>query len=100
MSGLEFLLKSAVEKKRAPEEFNFLLSGDLNQMSIQRSHLVTIGLDVRQTDVYPAIKSEDVPKAIRSIYENRVPGWWHYQKECLQYEICTEQEFKDHFKEE
>lgn len=100
MSDLEFLLKSAIDKKRVPEEFTFLLSGDLNQMSNQRSHLISIGLDVRQTDVYPAIKKEDVLVALRSIYKNRIPGWWNYEKECLQYEICTLQEFRNHFKEE
>lgn len=72
---------------------SFFLDGDLSQMSIQRNFLQARGFDVKQNNVYPCLKEEDVEKALKLIWDNRVEGWWHYQEKYAELKICTKEEF-------
>ncbi len=38
----------------------YLLNGDLNQMSIQRTQLLAKGIQILQCDVYPAINEKKI----------------------------------------
>ena len=86
------LVQSAINKERNTE-FTFYLSGDLNQMSIQRSFLNGRGIETKQNDVYPCLRSSDVERALTLIWKFRVEGWWHYMEQYKNYNICTEDEF-------
>lgn len=72
----------------------FLLSGDLNQMSIQRNFLINKGFEVLQNNVYPSLKPADTKRALTLIWTENIAGWWHYQKEYAQHVICSAEEFK------
>ena len=74
------------------------LQGDLNQMSIQRQFLTSIGYRLEQCDVYPVVKKEDVIKALSVIWCSRTEGWWHYKDEFIKYGICTEKDYKGAFR--
>jgi hypothetical protein len=91
--GVFGLLSCAVGKASAPKEYTFYLSGDLSQMSSQKVFLCNQGFDVSQSDVYPVLKEEDVPRALKLIYQNRVEGWWHYKERYVKLSICTAEEF-------
>lgn len=91
---MESLIGAAIDKERN-EDYTFFLSGDLNQMSIQKSFLNNIGIETKQNDVYPCVKEVDKSAALKAIWDNRVEGWWHYKDEYVKYSICTEKEFKD-----
>ena len=96
-NGVLDLLNSSKTAK-ASEEYTFFLSGDLNQMSTQKSFLIRQGFDVGQTNVYPVLKPNDVTKALKLIYENKIEGWWQYSKECISRGICTTVEFTQELK--
>lgn len=83
---------------KASEEYTFFLSGDLNQMSIQKSFLISQGFDVGQTNVYPVLKHCDVTAALKLIYDKKIEGWWQYSKECIKRNICTTAEFTHQLK--
>lgn len=89
---MESLLKSAIDNERN-ETYSFFLSGDLSQMSSQRSFLNRMGVETRQNNVYPCLKESDVPKALNLIWVNRVDGWWHYEDLYVKHSICTKEEF-------
>lgn len=91
--GVFGLLSSAVNKASAPAEYTFYLSGDLCQMSTQKGFLCNQGFDVSQRDVHPVLKEEDVPRALKLIYQNRVEGWWNYKEKYVKLSICTAEEF-------
>ena len=89
---MENLLRAAIDKEKN-QEYSFFLDGDLNQMSVQRSFLNKHGIETKQNNVYPCLKEEDVSKSLKLIWEFEVDGWWHYKKEYVKYNICTEEEF-------
>lgn len=89
--GIELLL---AKDCKAPEGYTFTLSGDLNQMSEQRRHLRDLGFQVEQSGVYPIIQEKDKRMALTALYNNRIPGWWHYCKEYFELGICAKEEFK------
>ena len=95
--GVFGLLSTAQEAKASPE-YTFYIKGDLCQMSSQGSFLKKYGFSVSQSNVYPVIKEEDVPKALRLIYESRVEGWWHYKEKYTELGICTPEEFDEALK--
>jgi len=70
------------------------MSGDLSQMGTQRRVLNRHGVETIQSDVYPCIKQEDIPRAMKIIWDNRVEGWWHYESEYVAHSICSKEEFK------
>lgn len=76
----------------------FYISGDLNQMAIQKRVLSQHGIQTVQSDVYPTVSMEDLPKALQIIWKNKVEGWWHYKDEYIKYSICSAEEFKNGFK--
>jgi hypothetical protein len=77
---------------------NYLLDGDLNQMSIQKSKLLTKGITIEQHDIYPAISSqEDYVRALRVIWYDKIEGWWNYKGQFIKYGICSEEQFKKGF---
>jgi len=91
--GVFGLLGCAADKATASKEYTFYLSGDLSQMSSQKSFLRNHGFDVSQSDVYPVLKEEDVPQALGLIYKYRIEGWWHYKERYVKHSICTAAEF-------
>jgi hypothetical protein len=94
VSGVVELITAAAEH-RDDQGYNYCLSGDLGQMSVQKEFLMSRGMDVGQRDVYPALRNEDdFRRALGLIWGNKIEGWWNYSKNILmEYEICTEDEF-------
>ena len=80
------------------EYFDFFLDGDLNQMRQQREFLDRNGIETRQNNVYPCLRASDVKEALTLIWNNRVPGWWHYEKHYVENNICTKEEFLSRLK--
>ncbi len=93
--SIKDLLESAVNKDKANSTFTFFLNGDLNQMSIQKRYLNQQGIDSQQTDVYPVIKEADVEKALKLFYENKVEGWWNYERDYVNRGICTQEQYNE-----
>lgn len=93
MSPGVFSLLATASEAKAPREYTFYLSGDLCQMSSQGRFLISQGFRVSQSNVYPVLKEEDVPNALKRIYECRVEGWWHYKEKYVELKICTAEEF-------
>ena len=72
----------------------YIFDGDLNQMFEQKKYLKSQGFDVKIADVYPYVETEEeYEKALKLIYENSIPGWWHYLGNYEEYKICTKKEF-------
>ena len=86
-----------MENLEKNKEYSFFLDGDLCQMSTQKKFLLSHGFDIKQNDVYPCLKPTDRKKALKLIWEQKCEGWWHYQKDYAELEICTEEEFKNAF---
>jgi hypothetical protein len=86
------LLESAI-KDEHNKEFTFFLQGDLCQMSSQRSFLNSRGVETKQNNVYPCVRSCDISKALGLIWESKTEGWWHYMDEYIQHSICTKDEY-------
>jgi hypothetical protein len=94
--GIELLL---FRDSTAPQGFDFYIQGDLNQMGLQRKHLQTrCFIEVQQSDVRPVIKQEDVKRALTSIFNNKIEGWWHYIDKYIELEICTKEQFDEELK--
>lgn len=73
-------LLQAANKGEKNEKYSFYLDGDLCQMSAQRSFLNNHGISTMQNNVYPCVRESDVKNALTLIWDNRVEGWWHYEK--------------------
>jgi len=86
------LLNSAINEEKN-KEFTFFLSGDLCQMSSQRTFLNSRGIQTKQNNVYPCVRQSDVSKALRLIWESKTDGWWHYRDSYVFHSICTDDEF-------
>lgn len=86
------LLESAA-KDETNRTHSFFMKGDLSQMSIQRNFLSSRGFDVKQNNVYPCLKEEDVEKALKLIWEQSVEGWWHYEDLYIKHNICSKEQF-------
>jgi hypothetical protein len=70
------------------------LDGDLEQMWTQERFLLEQGMKPERNDVYPGFRTkEEYERAIRLIWENRVMGWWRYEKDLVAAGICTQAEF-------
>ena len=68
--------------------------GDLQQMAAQMQFLKRRGFDVANSDVYPALRSEEnLTEALRAIFESRVHGWWNLEDQLTKRGICTADEF-------
>ena len=80
------------------EKDELWLKGDLCQMGAQGSFLEKRGLSLRRSDVYQIVHPEDVEKALRAIWIEKIEGWWHYEESYIKYDICTAEEFKAGFK--
>lgn len=91
------LLNLAINNERN-EKFSFYLDGDLSQMSSQRRFLNERGIVTQQNNVYPCLRESDVEKAMKMIWEQRCDGWWHYKKQYVEYNICTEEDFNNRLK--
>jgi hypothetical protein len=89
--GVLNLLSSRDSK--ASDDYSFCLSGDINQMSIQKEFLKNQRFNVAQSNVYPVLKEEDVPAALKAIFEYKVQGWWHYKEKYVELKICSSEEF-------
>jgi hypothetical protein len=94
-AGIFNLLEAAVGK-RCDEGFIYTVSGDLSQMSAQKRFLESQGVVLGQVDVYPALRTEkDFLAAVRLIWENRIDGWWHYEKEIVEnLKLCSKEDFR------
>jgi len=62
-------------------------------MAIQKRFLISRGFEVEQSDAYPALKSEDFPRALEQIFNNRVEGWWNLERDFARHGVCTSEEF-------
>lgn len=78
----------------ANDRVQFLLDGDLSQMSEQEEFLRSRGFKVGRTDVYPGLYTEEeFRSALDLIWKHRVSGWWHYKEKYVKYSICSQEEF-------
>jgi hypothetical protein len=73
--------------QRELKEFSY------DQVLAQEAHLRQLGVEVTRSDVYIIVKEADMERSLRSIFTNRVDGWWTYQERYLKLGICTDQEF-------
>lgn len=87
------LLQAAANNDRN-EDYTFSLEGDLCQMSAQADFLRRRGFDIKQNNVYPCIKEKDKKKALTLIWDQRCEGWHHYEKQYVEFGICTSEEFR------
>lgn len=72
-----------------------LSGGDLSQMGKWDRFLRSQGMDVGNRDVYPAFRSiEDYKRALELLWQHRIEGWWNLERELVQSEICTNEEFR------
>jgi hypothetical protein len=90
------LLKSAITDERN-EEYSFFLSGDLSQMSNQRTFLSNRGFSLKQNNVYPCLRKCDVEKAMKLIWEQKADGWWHYCDKYVELNICTKEDISNYW---
>jgi len=75
-----------------------LNQGDLRQAGIQSLFLRRQGFDIQQEDVFPALSTkEEYIEALSVIYRHYVESWWNYKDQCVQYGICTADEFQNKF---
>lgn len=82
------------KEKYTDDGAKFTLDGDLSQMANQETFLRNAGFRVGRIDVYPGLYTEEDHKAaLKMIWDNRVDGWWHYDKDYLKYGICTKEQF-------
>ncbi len=86
------LINSAANNE-SNKSHTFFIDGDLLQMSEQKRFLQSRGFNVQQNNVYPCLRQEDVERALKLIWENRVEGWWHYEEKYVELGICTKEEF-------
>jgi len=93
MSRGVFDLLATSASSKASEDYKFYLSGDLCQMSSQKEFLRNRGFNVAQSNVYPVLKNEDAPAALKAIFECKIEGWWHYKEKYIELKICTSEEF-------
>ena len=70
------------------------LDGDLNQMANQHKFLANRGIPLHRVNVYSVINGkENIKKAMQLILDMKVDGWWHYKTECIDYGVCTAEEW-------
>ncbi len=91
------LINSAI-KKEENTKYSFFLSGDLLQMSTQKTFLLNKGFDVKQNNVYPCLKPTDVKKALGLIWEFKIDGWWNYEEKYIEFGISTKEELNNYWK--
>jgi len=73
---------------------SYYFEGDLSQMGAQRRLLSNYGFNVKMSDVYPTVETEEeFIKAISLIWEMRCEGWWHYDEYYFKHNVCTPYEF-------
>ena len=70
----------------------FHLRGDLRQLSHQKVALKNL-FSIEQDNVWPCLKEENVTEALSFIWNNAIDGWWHYEKDMIERNICTDNEF-------
>lgn len=87
------LLGSATSNEDAGSNYTFSLSGDLCQMSNQKTFLLKHGFSVGQTNVYPVLKEADVKKALKLIWSFKTDGWWHYKDKYVELGICSAEDY-------
>ena len=97
-TGVRSLLQSAADDASGANGHGsgiyYLFDGDLSQMSHQEDFLRSRGFDVGRRNVYPGVATEtEFQAALKAIWENRAPGWWHYRTKFANYGICSEAQF-------
>jgi hypothetical protein len=80
-------------RSSAPPRFYF--SGDLQQMAVTGEFLLNAGVSVELRNVYPTVAMEDKTKALKLIWNSKISGWHHYEKDYIELNICTPKEFQD-----
>lgn len=76
----------------------WIFEGDLNQMGIIQEVLKAVGFDIVKNDVYPGFpkdQEEEYKRALRFIWDYKIPGWWNQRRKLIQYEICTEEQYQE-----
>ncbi len=78
------------------EKYSFTIDGgDLQQRAVQRDFLRHRGLDVGESDVYPALRTEeDRVTALQCIWDGKPDGWWNLKADFVANGVCTREEFR------
>ena len=80
---------------RSSEHTHILSGGDLRQMGVWDNFLRIKGFDVGHQDVYPALRTaEERKRALQLFWEERIDGWWHFNKDYRELGIATEEEVR------
>jgi hypothetical protein len=77
----------------------YYLSGDLNQMFIQKRYLETEcrGFKLKlESGLHPYLDSqEEFDRAVSCFWLGKVEGWWNYKRDLIKGGHCTEESFYD-----
>lgn len=88
-----FTAMSNMNDNRAYYTFN----GDLNQMGQIESFLRERGFPVVKNNVYPGFPQsqlEQYKRALKAVFDARVPGWWNQRERLIEHGICTDEEYR------
>ena len=91
--GVVNILKQAKKDERH-DEHTVYLDGDLCQMAAQATFLRNHGIDVEFNNVYPCVKESEKQEAFEFIWKYKCNGWWNYETQYIELNICTKEEFK------
>jgi hypothetical protein len=74
----------------------FLLDGDISQMATMEARLRAVGFRLYRSTSgtypgFPRDEEAEYQRALRYLFENRVPGWWNQR--MVDRQICTQEEF-------
>lgn len=73
---------------------SYYFEGDLCQMAAQRRLLLDYGYNIKMSNVYPTVETEEeFIRAISLIWIMKCEGWWHYRERYFKHGICTPYEF-------
>jgi len=73
---------------------SYYFDGDLNQLGAQRRLLSSYGFNIKMSNVYPTLETqEEFIKAISLLWTMKCEGWWHYREYYFENDICTPYEF-------
>ena len=82
---------------------SMLTKGDLNQQAIQRRLLSTIPIgyiEYEKVDVYCSISNNDIVRFVSMMYTRKIEGWWLYNEELIEHNVCTVEQYRESLKQE
>jgi len=91
--GLGGVLNAALNDTR-DEGFTFLLMGDLRTMSEMEAFFRKNGFEVGHQNVYPALREQDIERALRLLWERKYVRWCpQFRSKLIELGICTDEQF-------